>query len=65
MTVTLKPMSARFKQLIRAHGATWAVIGQSTSLQCFDGAEGILVESLDGAHSRWVKPTWIQATATN
>jgi hypothetical protein len=32
MTVTLKPMSARFKQLIRAHGATWAIIGQSTSL---------------------------------
>ena len=53
MQVILKPECARIRQLIKQHGAVWTVL-EIAHVQCFDDM-GVLVESLDGSHSRWIK----------
>ena len=53
MQVILKPECARIRQLIKQHGAVWIVL-EIAHVQCF-GDMGVLAESPDGSHSRWVK----------
>ena len=53
MQVILKPECARIRQLIKQHGAVWSVL-EIAHVQCF-GDMGVLAESLDGSHSRWVR----------
>jgi len=53
-TCTLLPARKRLKELIAHHGASWVVL-QERSVQCLKGP-GVLIESRDGAHRRWVYP---------
>ena len=53
MQVILRPECARIRQLIKQHGAVWTVL-EIARVQCFDDI-GVLAESPDGSHSRWVK----------
>lgn len=61
-TVILKPVSKRAKQLIRQHGDCWSVI-ERRPVACFNGDVGILIESPDGTHSRWVLPGQVKESA--
>jgi hypothetical protein len=56
-TAILKPFSSRIKQLIKIHGDIWNII-ESRHIECFNSI-GIMIESLDGKHSRWVKPEFL------
>jgi len=55
----LLPTTSRMKQLIQAHGKVWNIVRESEHTICFD-AKGIFIESVDGNHSRWVRPEHIQ-----
>lgn len=59
-TVILKPSTARFRQLVRAHGAVWQVIASQDSVQCFNGAPGLFIRSMDQQHDRWVRPESVE-----
>lgn len=60
-TIELRPATARLRQLIREHGATWRVIREEQSVQCFrTSPTGVMIESLDGRHSRWIEPSMIE-----
>jgi len=56
-TVELKPFSKRIKELIKIHGSTWIII-ETREVQCFNST-GVSIRSIDGNHSRWVKPDQI------
>jgi len=53
MQVILKPECARIRQLIKQHGSVWTVL-EIAHVQCFADM-GVLAESPDRSHSRWVK----------
>jgi len=53
------PANKRFKQLIAEHGRLWLEL-ERKSVSCFDGKIGVLIESLDKTHTRWVMPTLLQ-----
>lgn len=54
-TVELLPISIKFKRLRKEFGVIWNVKQESEFVICFSG-KGILIESIDGKHIRWVKP---------
>lgn len=59
--VILKSNTKRLKQLITEFGFTWNIVKEETSVQCFtDCSTGIMIESIDKQHSRWVRPTDIE-----
>jgi len=41
-------VSKRGKQLEHDHGSFWNIVGEPRSMQCFDGAEGIRIRTVDG-----------------
>ena len=55
VTVQLKPTNNRLRQLIRDHGDIWIPEGYPVSMQCFNGARGVTIKSLDGTHIRNVR----------
>lgn len=54
--VRLIPATKRLKQVRKVHGELWRVLHEAPVL-CFDGAQGLFIESLDGTHTRWVLPS--------
>lgn len=53
----LKPATKRLKQVVTEHGPKWRVLLGPERPPCFDGDTGFFLESLDGAHRRWVRVT--------
>jgi hypothetical protein len=54
-TVTLLPHTKRLKQLIKEYGEQWTELYRLKA-QCFNGMLGVMIESKDGKHTRWVLP---------
>jgi energy-coupling factor transporter ATP-binding protein EcfA2 len=55
--VRLLPNTMRLKQLIKEHGFIWKIESGPDPKQCFANAEGFLIESLDGQHTRNIRTT--------
>lgn len=53
--VKLKPVKARFKQLIKEFGTHWLVLDESHSVPCFNGRPGLWIQSVSKTHTRWVE----------
>ena len=63
-TVKLLPNTKRLKQIIKEHGSQWRVLDDRPVL-CFGGQRGILIQSMDESHMRWVKPVDIKRESMN
>jgi hypothetical protein len=50
--VKLLPANKRLKQVIKEHGNCFRIVAPPAPLQCFDNAEGVLVESIKTKHLR-------------
>lgn len=54
--MTLRPTTARLRQLIREHGASGWTLLQAREVACFNGQLAFYIRSHDGRHERWVLP---------
>ena len=54
-TIELLPANKRLKQIVQEHGKLWKLL-KECPVQCFNGATGLFIESMDGRHSRWIRP---------
>lgn len=52
--VTLTSKTLKGRNRIREHGSQWRII-EVGNPQCFDGAEGLFIEAVEGNHRRWIR----------
>ena len=54
-TCKLLPKNKRLKQIFKEHGNEWVIVQEAESVVCLDHGPGLLVETRNGEHFRWVR----------